>query len=226
MVGPIRVPASLVSSFVNLNNFRNRYESFANIMERHHPASLVHYLSKKQIHDRKRRQVARKKEKDLYISGCLEGRIPLERVPKYLRYQVRGILDEATSGPTEQAQKRVVIPCEGYEVMGSIDGLVDLEGEKHVCEYKSRTRYWVLPIRDRIQTTCYAIALGLPAVLRQQLGQETKDTTWTLEECKRFWSDILPVLDESVQEFREVLEGTLPPKRQMLVRFWLKNSNH
>jgi len=226
MVGKINVPASLVSSFVNLNSFRIRYESFANIMERHYPSSLVHYMSKFERSIRKQRQVRRKKEKDRYVKQCLSGKLELSKVPKYLQSQVRGLRDEARCGPTEDAQKRVKIECEGYDVLGSIDGLVDVDGVKYLCEYKSRSRYFVLPIRDRIQSTVYAIALGLPALLRQQLGEETRDTTWSIEECERFWKDILPVLDESVAEFKDVLEGNISHKKKQWMRFWLKHSNH
>jgi len=182
-------------------------------------------MSPLEILTRKRRQVSRKKKKDMYVNKCLSGELPLKKCPIFLQNQIRGLRDEANSG-LECSQKRVRINCGWYDVMGSIDGIVEIDGVPHVCEYKSRSRFWVLPIRDRIQVTVYAIALGMPALLRQQLGEEIQDTVWSLEECERFWKDILPVLDESMMEFKHILEGKVNNRKRTWMRFWLRNSNH
>ena len=220
-MGVVTIPACLISSMVNLHKYRNRWESYSNLLERHYSDSMRHYLTEEEITKRVARQKKRKAEKDLLLKQAISGELPLSEVPVYLRNQVRGIVDEIHM-EFEGAQTEVSLECEGFTILVTLDGF---EG-KNLVEFKSRKNWFQCSVRDRVQICVYCMCTGKSAILRQKLGDKYRDTFFSYEDMKRFWDDILPVLKDSVKEFKQALSGELNKVDSLYIRFWLRQSNH
>ena len=222
----ISIPASLVSSFINLHRFRTRYESFANLIERRFPKSMHFFLSEKQVKRRELKQLKKRENKNRLIDKATRGEIPLHKVPLYLRNQVRGIVDEKDENLQENQLEVSKIMNKGtdkeYKIIGSIDGI-----EKNtIIEFKSRKRYFTTVIRDKVQLMVYCICLKKNGILREKLKNNYRDTFYTYEEMLRFWKECVPVLNKSVEEFRSLIEGKFCTEQKNEIFYWLQHSNH
>ena len=214
----ICVPASMVSSFVNLHRFKCKYESFACLLSRHYIDSLCHYLTPFQIASRKKKEQKQKNQKDFYLKKAFRGELDMKTIPKYLHAQIRGLVQEAEEGL--EGAREIRVPCNGYTIIGSPDGFLD----GRVAEFKSRGNYFIQNIRDKIQLCCYCMGTKKDGLLRQRLGKKVRDTVYSYKEMSDFWKEIIPVLDETIAEFRLCLEGKLEPEKRKFVKFWLKRS--
>jgi len=152
------------------------------------------------------------------LKQALAGTLDMKTIPKYLHSQIRGLVEEAEEGL--EGAREIRVPCEGYTIIGSPDWFV---GGK-VTEFKSRGRYFIENVRDKIQLCVYCIGTQKDGLLRQRLGKQVQDTVYCLSEMKRFWDEIIPVLDETVAEFRLCLEGKLPMEKKRFIKFWLKKN--
>ena len=62
----LKIPASSVSSFLNLHRFRSRFESYANLIERRFPNSMKYYMTPSEITTRNELQYQKRISEKTY----------------------------------------------------------------------------------------------------------------------------------------------------------------
>jgi len=226
----VTVPASLVSSFINLHKFRTRYESYSNLIERRFPGSMKFFLNEKQIKLRELRQYKRRENKNELIKQATNGEIPIKSIPVYLQNQIRGIVEENDQKLSENQKEVSKVMNEGteneYTIIGSIDGIEKSNGKETIIEFKSRKNYFISVIRDKIQLMVYCICLKKNGIIREKLGNKYKDTFFAYEEMLRFWKECVPVLNASVAEFRNLILGNFNREQKNEIKYYMQHSNH
>jgi len=153
----------------------------------------------------------RKISRSIVNKVCKEHNIKFNKPYNYFAKE-RGIvqeplcirrLEELFDKKVTGQQKRLCEEISGYQIVGAIDGLCEIDDQLTIIEVKCRScSLKKTPCWELIQIKVYCYLMQLPGVLVEFQGNDIKQTKISLEEANAsFYNEIEPKLTQVINEF-------------------------